>query len=191
MKLFYRSLVNRWCGEFLQFPTLAAAHSIPICRRWCDRQTCGRPPNTQTWYMLDASTPINVCVLCPFSKGKIHATWGQILWLLFATSGHTSCSMLIDWMTRTGKMHALYCTIHFGSYYPVFHPPMGRDFSFKFSVVARDQNVEQIRAENNNNSNSRNETHEKSSINGWKTGYITYSSYDCRQRTNGILWYFK
>ena len=36
--------------------------------------------------------------------------------------------------------------------YPVFHPFMGRDASFTFSGVAREQNVEQIRAENNNKS---------------------------------------
>ena len=150
VKLFHRSLVNRWCGEFLQFPTLAAAHSIPICRRWCDRQTCGRPPNTQTWYMLDASTPINVCMLCPFSWELGPNSRNLQPKLLATLCNKRPYIMLIDWMTRTGKTHALYCTIHFGSYYPVFHPPMGRDFSFKFSGVARDQNVEQIRAENNN-----------------------------------------
>ena len=36
--------------------------------------------------------------------------------------------------------------------YPVFHPFMGRDASFTFSGVAPEQNVEQIRAENNNKS---------------------------------------
>ena len=35
--------------------------------------------------------------------------------------------------------------------YPVFHPFMGRDVSFEFSGVAREQNVEQIQAENNIN----------------------------------------
>ena len=34
--------------------------------------------------------------------------------------------------------------------YPVFHPFMGRDVSFTFSGVAREQNVVQIRTENNN-----------------------------------------
>ena len=34
--------------------------------------------------------------------------------------------------------------------YPVFHPFMGRDASFTFSGVAPEQNVEQIRAENDN-----------------------------------------
>ena len=43
---------------------------------------------------------------------------------------------------------------HFDMYvqYPVFHPFMGRDVSFTVSGVAREQNVEQIRAENNNKS---------------------------------------
>ena len=35
--------------------------------------------------------------------------------------------------------------------YPIFHPFMGRDVSFDFSGVAREQNVEQIQAENNIN----------------------------------------
>ena len=35
--------------------------------------------------------------------------------------------------------------------YPVFHPFMGRDVSFEFSGVAREQNVEQIGAQNINN----------------------------------------
>ena len=69
--------------------------------------------------------------------------------------------MLSNDHLRTFEGRAIFTT-----HYPVFHSPMGRDFSFKFLGVARDQNVEQIRAENNNNSNSRNETHEKSSING-------------------------
>ena len=133
MKLFHRSLVNRWWGEFLQFPTLAAAHSIPICRRWCDRQTCGRPPNTQTWCTCSMrALPLMFSCSARLARGKF--TQPEVKFsgysLQQAAIHHAQCS-LTGWQGLGKCMH---CTVQYilGATTPFFIRPWVEIFRLSF-----------------------------------------------------------